>query len=483
MASTDTPIIERRSGDAVVSNDPARLDLDVIHRFLSRAYWSEGIPRDVLERAIRNSLCFGVYVGGAQVGFARVITDHATFAYLADVFILESHRGRGLSKLVMETIMSHPDLQGLRRFSLATRDAHGLYRQFGFEAPKMPERLMEILDPDIYKKPRTAKAKHPKVGRAKVKAAAAHSVGPKKILFVCIGNACRSPMAEAFANHLGEGRVRAWSAGLFPVGWIPSETCTVMQERCLSLDGQSSKGLEDVPVAGMDLVVLMAGDNLAVPIPAGFRGRVIRWNIPDAFTSDLEANRVTRDLIEAHVRALLAEIEEKVDPGPDDNERKGRTRAPLTLQSGAEVVTVQPASLRGASKILFLCIGNSCRSQMAEAFVNQLGQGQVRAWSAGLAPLGWIPAETYTVMKEKGLALEGQWSKSLGQVPVAEADVVIGMGREVACPVPAGFKGRVIEWNIPDPFLGDLERYRSVRDLIESHVTALLSEIRKAGDF
>ncbi|HEV2424350.1 MAG TPA: hypothetical protein VGZ29_05945 [Terriglobia bacterium] len=302
------------------------------------------------------------------------------------------------------------------------------------------------------------------------------------MLFVCIGNACRSPMAEAFANHLGEGRVRAWSAGLFPVGWIPPETHAVMEERGLSLDGQSSKGLEEVPAAAMDLIVDMAGDGLAVPVPAGFNGRVIRWDIPDAFSSDLESNRATRDLIEAQVRVLLAGIEGNADTVNDDPESARRMRAPQAAPAGTEATNaVQPSGLRGASKVLFLCVGNSCRSQMAEAFLNHLGRERVRAWSAGSAPLGWIAAETYTVMQEKGLTLEGHWSKSLGEVPVAEVDVVVGMGCEVACPVPAGFKGRVIEWNIPDPFLGDLDRYRSVRDLIESHVSALLSEIQKAN--
>jgi len=328
MAGTDSPIIERRRDNAIVSSDPACLDMDVIYGFLSRAYWCEGIPRDVLERAVRNSLCFGVYIDGAQVGFARVVTDRATFAYLADVFILEPHRGRGLSKLLMETIMSHPDLQGLRRFTLATRDAHGLYRQFGFKSPKMPDRLMEIIDPDIYKKPREAKSNHPTTASANARTSGTQPANPKKILFVCIGNACRSPMAEAFAYHLGEGRVRAWSAGLFPIGWIPPETCTVMEERGLSLDGQSSKGLEDVPVAGMDLVVNMAGDGLSVPIPAGFRGRVIQWEIPDAFSSDLETNRATRDLIEAHVRVLLAEIQENADTDSDDAAAAGAMPAP-----------------------------------------------------------------------------------------------------------------------------------------------------------
>jgi len=136
-----------------VSSDPARLDLDVIHGFLRRSYWSPGIPREVVERALRNSLGFGAYHRGAQVGFARVITDRATFAYVADVFVLEEHRGRGVSKLLMQAVMAHPELQGLRRWSLATRDAHGLYRQFGFAPVAQPERHMEILRRDIYLAP------------------------------------------------------------------------------------------------------------------------------------------------------------------------------------------------------------------------------------------------------------------------------------------------------------------------------------------
>ncbi|HEY6292500.1 MAG TPA: GNAT family N-acetyltransferase [Terriglobia bacterium] len=152
MTRTDPAVLERKRGDCLVSTDPTKLDLDVIHGFLWRAYWCEDIPRPILERAIRNSLCFGVYANGRQVGFARVITDRATFAYLADVFILESHRGRGLSKWLMEVIMSHPDLQDLRRWTLGTRDAHGLYAQFGFGPLKMPERNMEIMDLEIYKK-------------------------------------------------------------------------------------------------------------------------------------------------------------------------------------------------------------------------------------------------------------------------------------------------------------------------------------------
>lgn len=136
-----------------ISTDPDRLDLEVIHTFLAqRSYWAEGIPRDVVERSIRGSLPFGVYDGERQVGFARVITDRATYAYLADVFVLEAHRGRGLSKWLMDCVVSHPDLQGLRRWHLATRDAHGLYARFGFRPLADPSSLMEIRRPDAYRR-------------------------------------------------------------------------------------------------------------------------------------------------------------------------------------------------------------------------------------------------------------------------------------------------------------------------------------------
>jgi N-acetylglutamate synthase-like GNAT family acetyltransferase len=126
------------------------LDIDVIHGFLSRSYWSEGIPRKVLQRGIKKSLSFGVYESGRQVGFARVISDYATFAYLADVFVLEAQRGKGLGKRLMEVIMSHPKLQRLRTWHLVTRDAHGLYQQFGFSALQSPSRHMKISIPGIY---------------------------------------------------------------------------------------------------------------------------------------------------------------------------------------------------------------------------------------------------------------------------------------------------------------------------------------------
>lgn len=148
----DMKHVELRQGDFVVSTDPSRFDITLIHQFLSRSYWSEGIPREIVERSIENSLCFGVFENSEQVGFARVITDRATFAYLADVFILESHRGRGLGKLLMECISKHPQLQQLRRWMLATRDAHDLYAKFGFKPLARPERFMELHQPDVYKK-------------------------------------------------------------------------------------------------------------------------------------------------------------------------------------------------------------------------------------------------------------------------------------------------------------------------------------------
>jgi len=133
-----------------ISCDPARLDIDAIHEFLSGSYWAAGIPRSVVERALANSLCFGVYRDGQQVGLARVITDRATFAYLSDVYILPEHRGQGLAKRVLAEVIEHPELQGLRRMLLFTRDAHTLYAKFGFTPLAHPERVMDLLDPDVY---------------------------------------------------------------------------------------------------------------------------------------------------------------------------------------------------------------------------------------------------------------------------------------------------------------------------------------------
>lgn len=134
-----------------ISTDKSKLDIHVIHDFISQTYWASGIPLATMQKAIEGAMCFGVFHGEQQVGFARVITDKATFAYLADVFIIESHRGKGLSKWLVEIIVGHPDLQGLRRFLLATRDAHGLYRQFGFTVPESAENLMHIYNPGVYK--------------------------------------------------------------------------------------------------------------------------------------------------------------------------------------------------------------------------------------------------------------------------------------------------------------------------------------------
>jgi GNAT superfamily N-acetyltransferase len=131
-----------------ISTDPARVDRDLVHRFLNQdAYWARGVPRDVVDRCIENSLCFGVYRGAEQVGFARVVTDRAAIAYLGDVFVVSGHRGRGLGKWLVETVMGHPDLQGLRRFMLGTADAHSLYERFGFRPLANPGRMMEIARP------------------------------------------------------------------------------------------------------------------------------------------------------------------------------------------------------------------------------------------------------------------------------------------------------------------------------------------------
>lgn len=136
----------------VVSTVKEKLDIDLIHSFLNHTYWAEGISKETIRRSIDGSLCFGVFENNKQVGFARMITDKATFAYLADVFIIGEYRGRGLSKWLMEVIMSHPDLQRLRRMILVTKDAHGLYEQFGYVPLINVERWMEKLDPDVYKR-------------------------------------------------------------------------------------------------------------------------------------------------------------------------------------------------------------------------------------------------------------------------------------------------------------------------------------------
>jgi ribosomal protein S18 acetylase RimI-like enzyme len=130
----------------VISDDPARLDMDAICDFLSRSYWADKRPRDVIERSIRHSLNFGMYDGDKQIGFTRVVTDQAVFAYICDVFVHEEYRGQALGKWMMEIVMAHPELQGLRRWCLVTRDAHGLYSQFGFVELYDPSRWMEKFD-------------------------------------------------------------------------------------------------------------------------------------------------------------------------------------------------------------------------------------------------------------------------------------------------------------------------------------------------
>jgi GNAT superfamily N-acetyltransferase len=133
-----------------ISTDPARLDVGAIHAFLTESYWSPGIPRATVERALANSLCFGAFWQGQQVGFARVVTDRTTFAYLCDVYVLDAHRGRGLAQELMTRVVEHPDLQGLRRIMLATRDAHGLYAKFGFKPLASPGVMMEVHNPNVY---------------------------------------------------------------------------------------------------------------------------------------------------------------------------------------------------------------------------------------------------------------------------------------------------------------------------------------------
>lgn len=142
----------RHAASYTISDDSARLDLRAIHAYLTRAYWSAGIPLELVERSLRHSLCIGAYDGaGAQVGLVRLISDYATYCYVCDVYVLEEHRGRGLSQAMLAMAREHPMLQGLRRWSLVTADAHGLYRQFGFTAVAQPDRYMERLDPDIYR--------------------------------------------------------------------------------------------------------------------------------------------------------------------------------------------------------------------------------------------------------------------------------------------------------------------------------------------
>lgn len=139
-----------------IATDRRRLDVALIHRFLSESDWAQGIPREVVQRSIDNSLCFGAFSGPTQVGFARVVTDFAAIAYLADVFVVEAHRGRGVAGLLLRAILDHPDLQRVRRLLLATRDAHGLYARFGFEPLAHPEHFMTVHRPEVHRGERTA---------------------------------------------------------------------------------------------------------------------------------------------------------------------------------------------------------------------------------------------------------------------------------------------------------------------------------------
>jgi len=144
---------ELRHGDYLLTDDPSRLDAAVIHAYLSeQSYWAKGVPRETVERSLENSLCLGDYTSsGAQVGLVRVVTDYATYAWLCDVFVLDAHRGHGLGKALVRAIVAHPRLQGLRRFALATQDAHGLYTQFGFTPLADPTRHMERRNPNVYR--------------------------------------------------------------------------------------------------------------------------------------------------------------------------------------------------------------------------------------------------------------------------------------------------------------------------------------------
>ncbi len=143
---------ESQHAGYLISDDPARLDVAAIHAYLKRSYWAEGIPRETVARSLAHSLALGIYApDGAQVGLVRVISDYATFAYLCDVYVLEGHRGLGLSKAALQLLGTHPQLQGLRRLQLVTRDAHGLYTRFGFSPLAQPALHLEKRTPDVYR--------------------------------------------------------------------------------------------------------------------------------------------------------------------------------------------------------------------------------------------------------------------------------------------------------------------------------------------
>ena len=142
--------MEKTIGDLRINDRASETDLHFAHRELSNSYWSKNIPFETVKKATENSICFNVFIGKEQVAFARIISDKSTFAYLCDVVVAEKHQRKGIGKTLMQFIMDHPDLQGLRRFTLGTKDAHGLYEKFGFTLPKFPERQMEIGRPGIY---------------------------------------------------------------------------------------------------------------------------------------------------------------------------------------------------------------------------------------------------------------------------------------------------------------------------------------------
>jgi GNAT superfamily N-acetyltransferase len=154
--------ITQTVGSYTLSDDPQRLDLEAIHAYLHGAYWCAGIPLETVKRAVGGSLCIGAYdEAGAQIGLVRLISDYATYCYVCDVYVLEKHRGRGVSKAMMAMAMAHPKLKGLRRWSLVTKDAHGLYERFGFVSPAQPERYLELTDPDIYQGRRAPRSLQP----------------------------------------------------------------------------------------------------------------------------------------------------------------------------------------------------------------------------------------------------------------------------------------------------------------------------------
>jgi GNAT superfamily N-acetyltransferase len=144
--------MEKVTSEFRINDHSSESDLQFVHRELSNSYWAKNIPFGTIKKAVENSICFNVFTGNEQVAFARVITDKATFAYLCDVIVAEKHQRKGIGKALMQFIMDHPDLDGLRRFTLATKDAHKLYEKFGFALPKFPERQMEISKPGIYER-------------------------------------------------------------------------------------------------------------------------------------------------------------------------------------------------------------------------------------------------------------------------------------------------------------------------------------------